>query len=45
MTNGTGITGLTEREEEIVGLLSRAYESLMLDAKVMDLHKQNGRYG
>ena len=39
----TRISELTEREQEIIGLLSRAFEGAMLDASVVDVHKQDGR--
>ena len=39
----TRISELTEREQEIIGLLSRAFEGATLDARVVDIHKQDGR--
>ena len=32
----------TEREEAIIELLSRSFEGRMLDARVVDVHKQEG---
>ena len=33
---------LTQREEEIIAILSRAFEGLMLDSRVVDVHKLDG---
>ena len=42
MANSAEKTRFTEREEAIIELLSRAFEGLMLDARMVDVHKLEG---
>ena len=37
-----GIDGLTQREEDLVALVSRALHGFMLDTQIVDVHKQEG---
>ena len=42
MANSTEKTGFTEREEAIIAMLTRTFAGLMLDARIVDVHKQGG---